>query len=44
MPTTTNVLAGGVTINEVQEAGVGLSQDYNGDGTADFDDQFIELV
>ena len=44
MPITTNVLAGGFTINEIHAQPFGAPQDYNQSGTTSFQDMYIEFV
>ena len=44
MPVTTAQLGGGIVINEVHAAPSGAAQDYNGSGTADLNNEYIEIL
>lgn len=44
MPVTTAQLGGGIVINEVHAAPNGAAQDYNGSGTADTDNEYVEIL
>ena len=44
MPTTTSVLGGGIVINEIHNSPSGPGQDYNGNGTANGGDSYIEIA